>query len=113
MAKLTTIIDRYYRTWFRFHPEVAVDAGVSGYAHLLKPYDDDEFHALKVLNEKLISSLDELDQETLSQDQQIDLQLMRSSALLQLEAQALRSSFFLCVIFGSRQDRRERNSPGC
>ena len=89
MAKLTTIIDRYYRTWFRFHPEVAVDAGVSGYANLLRPYGDDELNALKVLNEKLISSLDELDLETLSQDQQIDLQLMRSSALLQLEAQAL------------------------
>lgn len=89
MAKLTTIIDRYYRTWFRFHPEVAVDAGVSGYAHLLKPYDDDDFNALRVLNEKLVSSLDELDTEMLSQDQQIDLQLMRSSAVLQLEAQAL------------------------
>lgn len=51
MAKLTTIIDRYYRTWFRFHPEVAVDVGVSGYANLLKPYGDDELNALKVLNE--------------------------------------------------------------
>lgn len=90
MAKLTTIIDRYYRTWFRFHPEVAVDVGVTGYANLLKPYGDDELNALKVLNEKLISSLDELNLDTLSQDQQIDLQLMRSSAVLQLEAHASR-----------------------
>ncbi len=90
MAKLTTIIDRYYRTWFRFFPEVAVDAGVAGYANLLKPYGDDELGALKALNEKLISSLDELNLDTLSQDQQIDLQLMRSSAVLQLEASALR-----------------------
>jgi uncharacterized protein (DUF885 family) len=90
MAKLTTIIDRYYRTWFRFHPEVAVDVGVTGYANLLKPYGDDELGALKVLNAKLISSLDELNLNTLSQDQQIDLQLMRSSAVLQLEAQASR-----------------------
>jgi len=90
MAKLTTIIDRYYRTWFRFHPEVAVDVGVDGFANLLKPYGDDELNALKVLNEKLISSLDELDLDSLSQDQQIDLQLMRSSAVLQLESHALR-----------------------
>ena len=90
MSKLTTIIDRYYRTCFRFHPEVAVDVGVSGYANLLKPYGDDELNALKALNEKLISSLDELDLNTLSQDQQIDLQLMRSAAVLQLEAQASR-----------------------
>ncbi len=90
MSKLTTIIDRYYRTWLRFHPEVAVDVGVAGYAHLLKPYGDDELSALKVLNEKLISSLDELDLDSLTQDQQIDLQLMRSAALLQLESHALR-----------------------
>lgn len=90
MAVLTAIIDRYYRTWFRFHPEVAVDAGVEGYASLLQPYGDDELNALKVLNEKLISSLDELNLDTLSQDQQIDLQLMRSSAVLQLESHALR-----------------------
>ena len=90
MAKLTTIIDRYYRTWFRFNPEVAVDAGVTGYANLLKPYVDDELGALKVLNEKLISSLDELDLATLSQDQQIDLQVMRSAAVLQLEEAASR-----------------------
>ncbi len=90
MAHLTTIIDRYYRTWFRFHPEVAVDVGVEGYANLLKPYGDDELNALKALNEKLISSLDELNLESLTQDQQIDLQLMRSAAVLQLEEQALR-----------------------
>ena len=90
MAKLTTIIDRYYRTWFRFNPEVAVDVGVAGYATLLKPYGDDELGALKILNEKLISSLDELGLETLTQDQQIDLQLMRSAAVLQLEAAATR-----------------------
>lgn len=90
MAHLTTIIDRYYRTWFRFHPEVAVDVGVEGYANLLKPYGDDELNALKALNEKLISSLDELNLEALTQDQQIDLQLMRSAAVLQLEEQALR-----------------------
>ena len=90
MPILTTIIDRYYRTWFRFHPEVAVDAGVAGYAHLLKPYGNDELAALEVLNEKLISSLDELDLSSLSQDQQIDAQLMRSAAVLQLEEYASR-----------------------
>ncbi len=90
MAILTTIIDRYYRTWFRFHPEVAVDVGVGGYGHLLRPYGDDDFHALQVLNEKLISSLDELDHADMSQDQQIDWQLMRSSAVLQLEMHAAR-----------------------
>jgi len=90
MPQLVEIIDRYYRTWFRFYPELAVDVGVDGYAHLLKPYGDDEISALKVLNEKLISTLDELDFSQLSQDQQIDAQLMRGSALLQLESAAIR-----------------------
>lgn len=90
MAALTEIIDRYYRTWFRFYPEVAVDAGVNGYASFLQPYGDDELNALKVLNEKLISSLNELHIDSLTQDQQIDLQLMQSSAVLQLEQHASR-----------------------
>lgn len=90
MAELTTIIDSYYRAWFRFYPTVAVDAGVDGYACSLQPYGDDDLSALKVLNEKLISSLDELNLDALSQDQQIDFQLMRSSAVLQLESHALR-----------------------
>lgn len=85
---LTQLTEHYYRAWFRYHPEIATDLGVSGYGHLLRAYDEDDIGALKALNEKLIMSLDELSLEQLSQDQQIDVQLMRGAALIEMERQA-------------------------
>ena len=37
-TRFEEVLRSYYRVWFRFHPEAAVDAGVMGYAHLLTPY---------------------------------------------------------------------------
>jgi uncharacterized protein (DUF885 family) len=77
------LIDLYYRTWFRYHPEVAVDLGVEGYSDRLTPYGDDDIGALIALHEKLINSIDELDTSALDADQQIDLQLMYGQALIE------------------------------
>lgn len=77
------LIDLYYRTWFRYHPEVAVDLGVEGYSELLTPYGDDDIGAAIVLHEKLINSIGELDIDALDEDQRIDLQLMYGQALLE------------------------------
>jgi len=77
------LIDLYYRTWFRYHPEVAVDLGVEGYAERLTPYGDDDIGAQIALHEKLISAVDELDMSALDADQQIDLQLMHGQALIE------------------------------
>jgi len=77
------LIDLYYRTWFRYHPEVAVDLGIEGYAEQLTPYGDDDIGAQIALHEKLINAVDELDLSALDQDQQIDLQLMHGQALIE------------------------------
>ena len=77
------VIDLYYRTWFRYHPEVAVDLGIEGYSEQLTPYGDDDIGALVALHEKLINTLDELDTSALDDDQQIDLQLMYGQALIE------------------------------
>jgi uncharacterized protein (DUF885 family) len=77
------VIDLYYRTWFRYHPEVAVDLGIEGYSERLTPYGDDDIGALIALHEKLINTLDELDTSALDADQQIDLQLMYGQALIE------------------------------
>ena len=61
MSRFNVLIDSYYRAWFRYHPERAVDLGVEGYAHLLTPYGDDDIGALITLNEKLIDEIDALD----------------------------------------------------
>ncbi|MEJ2399177.1 MAG: DUF885 family protein, partial [Gammaproteobacteria bacterium] len=83
MPVYNDLIDLYYRTWFRYHPEVAVDLGVEGYAERLTPYGDDDIGAVVALHEKLINTIDELDSDGLDEDQQIDLQLMYGQALIE------------------------------
>jgi uncharacterized protein (DUF885 family) len=75
----------YYRVWFRFHPEAAVEAGVAGYAHLLTPYTEDERGALVCLNDELLVGLDELSHYGLSVDQQIDMDILYNAARLENE----------------------------
>ena len=93
----------YYRAWFRYHPEAAVETGVPGYARLLTPYRDEDRGALVHLNDALIVGLDELDGAALNPDQQLDLQLVRNAArleneyLLEIEPQRLDPGKFLPV----------------
>ena len=88
MPELQSLIQSYYHSWFRFHPEVAVDLGVTGYSHLLTPCGDDDIGALISLNEKLLASLDELEEEQLDATARIDVRLMYGAAMLELEALA-------------------------
>ena len=83
MSEYNELIDSFYRAWFRFHPERAVDLGVEGYSHLLAPYGDDDIGALITLNEKMIDAIDAIDVSQLDEDQAIDLQLMYGQALLE------------------------------
>ncbi len=83
MSAYNELIDSYYRAWFRFHPETAVEVGIDGYSDILTPYDDDDIGALITLNEKLLDAIEELDRSKLSDDQNTDLQLMLGSALIE------------------------------
>lgn len=85
MPDFDAIVSTYYQSWFRFHPEAAVDLGVDGFSHLLRPCGDDEIGALTALNEKLLGALDEISLDALGHDQQIDFRLMRGAALLELK----------------------------
>ncbi len=76
-------VEEYYKAWFRYHPEAAVEAGVSGYAHRLTPFDDDARGALVNLNDTLVGALDESDGAALSADRQLDAQVLRNSARLE------------------------------
>jgi uncharacterized protein (DUF885 family) len=88
MPELTALTEAYYRAWFRFHPEVAVDLGIEGYSHHLTPCDDDDIGALNSLNEKVLASLDEIDMDALAPAARTDAWLLYGAALLELEAQA-------------------------
>ncbi|MDH5517980.1 MAG: DUF885 domain-containing protein [Gammaproteobacteria bacterium] len=74
------LVKSYYNSWFRFHPESAVAVGVSGYEDILKPYSDDDIGALIALNKSLLSSLQELNTNSLSEDEKIDFNILYSAA---------------------------------
>lgn len=80
------LLESYYRAWFRFHPEAAVDAGVAGYADRLTPYDDDEIGALQALHEKLLAGLEEHDCDGLDPDRCLDARLVHGAALIEHHA---------------------------
>lgn len=84
-ARFDELLATYYRSWFRFHPESAVDAGVEGYAHLLTPCSEEAQGALICLNDQLRVALDELDPRGLDADRQMDYELLRGAAQLENE----------------------------
>lgn len=77
------LVRTYYRAWFRYHPEAAVDTGDYGYAHLLTPFTEEEMGALVCLNDELLVSLDEIDPEALDSDRRIDYALVRGAAAIE------------------------------
>jgi uncharacterized protein (DUF885 family) len=78
------LLEQYYTAWFRYHPEEAVQSGIPGYEESLRPYADDQIGALISLNEKLLSSFDELDFAALDPEQQIDFSILYNAAALEL-----------------------------
>jgi hypothetical protein len=70
----------FFTVWFRFHPDLAVEAGVTGFSQLLPTQDDDEQAALAGWLESLIVALEELDYDGLDRERRIDLELMFAAA---------------------------------
>ena len=91
MNQVTTafddIVETYYRAWFRYHPEAAVDAGMEGYAQLLTPAGAARRGALVCLNDELRAGLEELDAGDLDADRALDLTLLQGA--IQVENQGL------------------------
>jgi uncharacterized protein (DUF885 family) len=81
------LVKTYYRTWFRYHPEAAVDAGVPGYAHLLSPCGDEEKGALVCLNDELRVELEDIEVDALDADRRVDFEILCGAT--QLENQQL------------------------
>ncbi len=70
----------FFSVWFRFHPDLACEAGVGGFGRLLPAQSDDELAALSGWLESLIVALEEIDYGALDGDRQIDLELMFATA---------------------------------
>lgn len=75
---------QYFKAWFRFHPEQAVDVGVADHAGELRAYNDDDIGALKALNQKLISALDEINVDELDDSACIDYKILKGAAVVEL-----------------------------
>jgi len=76
--------EQYYSAWFRFHPEMAVHVGVSGYEDQLTPFGDEDIGALISLNQKLVFSLDELTYCELNTNQKLDFSILYNAASIEL-----------------------------
>ncbi|MDH5613186.1 MAG: DUF885 domain-containing protein [Gammaproteobacteria bacterium] len=75
---------QYYRAWFRFHPERAVEIGVNDHSGELRSYADDDIGALIALNQKLVSALDEMNIEALTDEAQLDYKILRAAVEIEL-----------------------------
>ncbi len=84
-ARFDEIVQTYYRAWFRYHPEAAVDVGVPGYAHRLTPCAEEEKGALVCLNDELLVALEEFDLATLDPDRKADAEILVGAAQLENE----------------------------
>ena len=83
LSRFDGLLQTYYRSWFRFHPEAAVEVGVPGYAHLLTPVSDEARGALVCLNDELRTALEELDAAALDPDRRVDYELLRGAVQLE------------------------------
>ncbi len=75
---------QFYHSWFRYHPEHAVDVGVYDYADLLTSYEHDDIGALLVLNQKMLSALDELNVKNLDATRQMDYRIIKGAITIEL-----------------------------
>ncbi len=80
----------FFSVWFRFHPEVACEAGIPGFDQLLPAQSDDELAALAGWLESLIVALEEIDYDALDRERRIDLELMFSAARVEHQELHLR-----------------------
>ncbi len=79
-AEFDALADEFYAVWFRYHPDLALAAGVPGFGSLLPAQDDDDLAALGGWLESLILGLDEVDFASLDPDRQLDYRLMAGAA---------------------------------
>ncbi|VAW55642.1 hypothetical protein MNBD_GAMMA05-2203 [hydrothermal vent metagenome] len=79
-----TLCEQYYHSWFRFHPEEAVDVGVYDFANQLRSFEHDDIGALIALNQKMQSALEELNHSELDTRRQIDYRLINGAISIEL-----------------------------
>ncbi len=75
---------QFYHSWFRYHPEEAVDVDVHDFADQLRSYDHDAIGALISLLQKMLCALDELNPAELNKKRQIDYRIIKGAITIEL-----------------------------
>ncbi len=75
-ADFDALVAEFYEAWFRFHPQAAMSAGVSGFQGGFPAVDDDDAGALGAWLESTIVGLEELDYHGLDDDRRTDMELL-------------------------------------
>ena len=83
-AQFDELCQQFYHSWFRYHPEAAVDVGVYDFADQLRSYEHDDIGALIVLDQKMLSALDELNPDDLDESRQVDYRIIRGAVAVEL-----------------------------
>ena len=78
------LCEQFYHSWFRYHPEQAVDVDVHDFADLLRSYNHDDIGALISLMQKMLSALDELNQAELNKKRQVDYRILKGAITIEL-----------------------------
>ena len=77
------MVEKYYHSWFRFHPFEAIHAGLNLVDNSLPPITDEDQGALAALFLKVRCCMEENGSDRLTHEQQIDFKLMRNSVQLE------------------------------
>jgi uncharacterized protein (DUF885 family) len=83
-AQFDNLCQQFYHVWYRYHPERAVDIGNYDHAEKLQSYEHDDIGALLVLNQKMLSALDELRYSELSDNRQLDFKILQGAISIEL-----------------------------
>ena len=78
------LCSEYYPAWLRYHPERAVDIGVYDFAGQLTSYEHDDIGALIVLNQKMLSALEEVSFSQLDAGRQTDFRILKGAITIEL-----------------------------
>ncbi len=83
-GQFDTLCDQFYHSWFRYHPEAAVDVGVNDFADKLTSYEHDDIGALIILDQKMLSALDEIHYSELDDSRQTDFRIIKGAIAIEL-----------------------------
>jgi uncharacterized protein (DUF885 family) len=94
-ADFDALIDEFYPVWFRYHPDIALSLGVSGFETRLPAAEDDAVGALGAWLENLVLALGEIDYDALDRARQLDFRLLLEAAQVEYQELLMRDWRYL------------------